>query len=71
MIGLTKFAESVSEKKLKISVIISQSYKQEGGCLVHCVRLATTLPELVTGQLGPQHDCTSNTQRVASFWNEV
>ena len=30
------------KKKLK-SVNIWQSYKQEGGCIVHFVRLATTL----------------------------
>ena len=33
---------SVSEKKLK-SVNIWQSYKQERDCLVHLVRLASTL----------------------------
>jgi len=33
---------SVSEKKL-VSVNVWQSYKQEGGCLVHFVCLATTL----------------------------
>jgi len=32
----------VSEKKLK-PVNIWQSYKQEGGCIVHLVHLATTL----------------------------
>jgi len=35
-------AESASETFCK-SVNIWQSYKQEGGCLVHFVRLATTL----------------------------
>jgi len=34
-------AESVSEKKIK-SVNIWKSYKQEHGCLMHFVRLATT-----------------------------
>ena len=35
-------AKSVSEKQLK-SRNIWQSYKQERGCLVHFVHLATTL----------------------------
>jgi len=35
-------AECVSEKKLK-SVNISQSYKQECGCIVYFVRLASAL----------------------------
>ena len=35
-------ANSVSKKVVK-SLNISQSYKQERGCLVHFVRLATTL----------------------------
>jgi len=33
----------MSVKKFLKSVNISQSYKEERGCLVHLVRLATTL----------------------------
>jgi len=39
-------------------VNIWQSYKQEGGCLVHFVRLATTLPKDETDILSmPRYSC--------------